>query len=274
MSDLILRAYRSFIFFLLSSFYTSLLYADDHGLTLRVGALELSGIDSVIRVDSSDGAIGVAVDFEDDLAIDKQFDAWMLEGEYGFSRRHYLAFRYYEYQRKGRVVIDKDITFADTTFDEDRLVTSQFNSKILELFYQRRFHTNSQVVFDLGAGLRFDHLNIHLMSVTTNLVVVEQDFESASGTLIMPMFVANSYIALNESIYIGSKMKQFFLESGNVKGAFSALEAFVQYDLSSSFALGLSVAKTSTDIETDSRDLQGEYNHVARTVFTYLSYKF
>ena len=81
---------------------------------LRVGGETLDA-DSMVRVDDG-GALGTAIDFEDDLGLESDTETLSAEVAFRLGRRHQLGFSQRTLDRDGARQLDDSVTFQGFTF--------------------------------------------------------------------------------------------------------------------------------------------------------------
>lgn len=92
---------------------------------------------------------GTTIDMEKDLGFQSDRNTFMGTVDWRISRRSKLSFTYFSLSRSASKVINKDITFDDTTYHANATIASNFNTNIYELSYGYAFV--SQPTYEIGA---------------------------------------------------------------------------------------------------------------------------
>ena len=150
--------------------------------------LQLSGslatiiLNTNIRVDPSNGT-GTDIDAEDDLGLDRS----KFEPRFGVRwrpwRRHEFEVGYQFARRGSRRVLDRDITFGDSTYQVGATVDANLDSDEAFLIYRFAFHTRPRREVGLSVGLGALFLDAGLGAVGSGGQVQFTQSQTLTGPL-------------------------------------------------------------------------------------------
>jgi hypothetical protein len=137
-------------------------------VVIHTGAL-VAQLGSDIRVDPQIGNFGTSISLEDVLGFKTSATTFFIDGTWRISRRNQLQVRFDQINRSvSDELLNRDITFGDSTFNVGAQIDSFFNTSYISADYGFAFIANPQV--ELGAMIGLTALRIHTgMSLTTNV---------------------------------------------------------------------------------------------------------
>ena len=137
-----------------------------------------------IRVDASNGDFGTTIDAEDDLGLATVKLQPRIDARLRLGRKHELEGGFQLAQRTGETVLQRDIEFADTTFDVGANLKSALNTNLLFLNYRYAIVATDRTQAGVGVGLGalFFSTKIDALSSSGNSVSY-----SASKSLTTPV---------------------------------------------------------------------------------------
>ena len=120
------------------------------------GSLTTIILNTNIRVDPANGT-GTDIDAEDDLGLDRSKFEPRFAVRWRPGRRHEIEVGYQFARRSSTRVLDRDITFGDSTYQLGATVNSNLNTDEASLIYRFAFHTRPrrEIGFSLGLGALF-----------------------------------------------------------------------------------------------------------------------
>jgi len=237
---------------LILALLANLTHADDYlsptdeRVRLSLGATRVSTTTS-IRLDSSQGVTGTAVNAESALGLDRsdfeaKFQAMVRVGE-----RHRLRFDYFSLDRTGQTTLIAPIVFRDVVLDTKDPVTSDLNLRTLGISYEYSFvHRET---FELAATIGVNDTDISARArVSTQIRHVDQS-EDQAGPL--PTIGLDTTYVLSKRFYLDARAQYFKLAVDHLDGTltFYELAGLYRFRPNVAFALGY----TSTKADLDSR---------------------
>lgn len=237
-------------------------------LMVRLSAYNITSADTDFAVFGSSG-FGTAVSFDRDLGGDDSVSTGRIDGYYRFNERHRIDFSNFSTDREGSKTLETEIDIGDVTYFVGDVVESRFKFDLLRVGYAYSFHHSPTVELSLSAGL-----NINSYDYETSLA---SGGASTSSDVSAPLptfgFRLAYKITPNWSVHYLSET--FFINiEDELKGTLLNYELNVEYRFDGGFALGLGIARTSTDLDADSSDWSGSVTDSNRGFLLFGSYYF
>ena len=110
-------------------------------------------LNTILRVDASNGDQGTTIDAEDDLGLATVKLQPRIDARLRLGRKHELEGGFQFAQRTGEVVPERDIEFADTTFHVGVALNSSLNTNLLFLNYRYAIIAKDRTQAGVGVGL-------------------------------------------------------------------------------------------------------------------------
>lgn len=124
-------------------------------VTIRSGAL-LADVSSDVRIDGTAGSTGTNIDFQDDLGFSNSATAFFIEGVWRLSHRNRLLVTYERVKRdSNRALVERTITFGDTTFTAGGQIDAFFDTFYLAADYGYAFVANPTLEVGVSIGVTF-----------------------------------------------------------------------------------------------------------------------
>jgi len=227
-----------------------------------MGGAFLPRLDTVVRVDASDGSLGTTIDFESTLGMDKSKSLPVLRGYYRFNKKHRLNFGYMNLQRSGLGASEVDIRFGDVTFPADLPLNSFFDIEVYDLAYGYTVKHNEKVDIQLSVGLSLQNIGIGIEGSVVGVLKEETDF-----TAPLPTFgVAGDY-AFTDKLLLTGRLGIFAIEldldSSNIGGSVIDANLYLFHKTFEhlGFGIGYSFFNVDVDYEDDSLDVSADYEY-------------
>jgi hypothetical protein len=106
-----------------------------------------------IRVDASNGDIGTTINAQDDLGLSKVKIQPRIDARWRMGRKHELEGGFQFSQRTGEKSIQREIDFADTSFDAGVELKTALNTNLLFLNYRYAIIAKERTQAGIGVGL-------------------------------------------------------------------------------------------------------------------------
>lgn len=110
-------------------------------------------LNSDIRIDATDGSFGTTIDAEDDLGLQTVKLQPRFDGRLRLGRRHEIEAGYQFARRSGDNTLQRDLSFADTTFYAGADIHALMNSDLLFVNYRYALVAKERTQFGVGVGL-------------------------------------------------------------------------------------------------------------------------
>lgn len=223
-------------------------------------ALELGGYwataDTTVRLDSTSGARGTELDFEDNLGLAKRKTSPWVQMTYRFNPRHRLEASYVTIKRSGARTLSGTINFGDNTFPVNSTVTSEFNSEVYRVAYGYSFinEGGKELAVLLGA---------HITDIETSLRTTggTQIASSASGTAPLPTLGLQGAYPFTGNFRFNGWVQLFQLKVGDYKGKLTNASAALEYMAFKNLVIGAGFSYYGLDLDADDGNFRGEFNY-------------
>jgi hypothetical protein len=165
-------------------------------------------LDTKVRLDSSTGIIGTAIDFESTLGMDDNDRLPLILGYYRFKKKHRLGFQYFRLDRNGDSVTDAPIRFGDALIPANFPISSFFNVDVYALNYTYSIIHDGKKELAFNVGLQIQDVEMGISgNVGPGLLVEEADVLAP-----LPTFGGSFDYAFNDQWIFTSMLGLFALE--------------------------------------------------------------
>jgi hypothetical protein len=138
--------------------------ATNTSLEFRAGVFALSGVDTTLRLDGSNGNIGSSVNLADALGGDTSLNVFRLDGSWLIAGPHGIEASWYDIRLKGQRKISTSINWGDQSYPVNATINSYFRTNIYKLAYGYTLHRDQKHEF---TGL----IGVHIMRFSTGLSI-------------------------------------------------------------------------------------------------------
>ncbi len=231
--------------------------------SLSLGAAAFRKFNTSLQV-SGDAGAGANLDMEDLLGLEESSTVARLDGRYGFNRRHWLEFSYYDIQRDGNRSVAEDIDFGDVTIPAGD-VDSKFDTQIFKLAYRYNFVTDPRTVIGASFG-------VHLMRIDTALKSEDFDVsESFKVNAPLPLIGLHGAYALSEKWSLNASAEFLQFDLGAYRGLITDTRLTLNHDTFEHFGWGIGFNGFQVDANVDgNNDLSAELDYGYQGVMLYL----
>ncbi len=240
---------------------------------IRVGGGWIFGADTTASLVGPRG-LGTVIDYKNTLDGDTTHSTYRFDGTWRMSKKHSLTYSWYDLNRTGERVIDKQIQFGDDqTYDIGAKVNSQLDIKLHRLLYRYSLYRNEDMSFDFGGGLYYGKINMTLTAEgyagpNSGLAV-----RSVSLGAPLPTAGVNAECKLTQRIGTFFSADWFYFKVNDWEGAQSDIMIGLTYKLAKNWSLGAGYDRFTLN-------LQGPVNHDStfrvdnswNSLFSYLSF--
>jgi hypothetical protein len=165
-------------------------------------------LDTKVRLDSSNGVVGTAIDFESTLGMDENDRLPLVTGYYRFAKRHRMTFEYFRLDRTGLAVSDAPIRFGDVIFPANLPLSSYFNVDVYSFSYSYSIIHDRQKELAFSFGLQFQDIETGIAgSIGPGLLS-----EEADAVAPLPTFGGSFDYAISEKWIFTSMIGVFGIE--------------------------------------------------------------
>ena len=240
----------------------------------RGGLYNLSSISTSVRLDSAVGVVGSIIDLENDLGLSSSELVMQLDASYRFNHKHSLELSYFEVERSGIKILDKEIVFGDMLFDIDKTVETDLLDQLLEINYRYTLINEGRAEIYLGGDLRINHIDLQLVSIENTMDQEMGEIESIDTVFPIPLLVFSGRYYITPKISLASTVKQLLVQVSDIKGVLSDFELQFDYRLFDRYGIGLSFNKVNSDLESKISGSSGEYEITTTGIFAYITTQF
>jgi len=188
--------------------------------------------DTTIRLDATNGSLGTAINFEDDLGVAKKESLIRIEGYWRFKKRHLVDFGYYNFDRGGIRSINKTINFGDQTFVVNTQVTTKFDFKLFKVAYTYLVVAKKKTTVGLSIGLNISNINVGL----SGPLGVLSEFRSTSFPV--PVVAIKANHDLGSRFTLEAEVQFFYLDVGSQGGSLFDGRVALLYRITKNFGIG------------------------------------
>jgi hypothetical protein len=165
-------------------------------------------LDTKVRLDSSSGIIGTAIDFESTLGMDDNDRLPLILGYYRIKKKHRLGFQYFRLDRNGDSITDAPIRFGDALIPANFPISSFFNVDVLALNYTYSIIHDEKKELAFNVGLQIQDVEMGISgNVGPGLLVEEADVRAP-----LPTFGGSFDYAFNDKWIFTSLLGVFAVE--------------------------------------------------------------
>ena len=229
---------------------------------VRAGGF-LTFLNSSIRFGVTEGA-GLSVDIEDTLGLSNTLTAFRVDSYWRFSynRRHRFDLSYAAYLRSATREIQEDIPIGDDIIEAGTTVNSEYDIRVIKLFYSWSFLQDDRVDMGIGGGFYVMPLYIRISGEDT-----ETKYQDITAPL--PMFDFRMDFHVTPKTYFRLRVDAFYISIGGFTGAIFDYELAYEWKFSKhvgvgagfeSFSMRLQGKGDGTGLYQSSGEIQTEYN--------------
>lgn len=227
----------------------------------QVGAY-FPSVDSSLRVNSSDGALGSDVDFEQDLGFERNSvlpafmaewrpgDDWVVNGEY------------YRLGRSSAATLERDIVIGDTTYPVNGSVNAGFDSDIFRFTIGNRFFQRPNVEIGAAVGLHATDFTIFVEGEgrTTNQSV---SFRSENRSIFAPLPTIGLFLNARpgKKWQVNARFDWLSLRIDDYSGRLVNTEASVSYSVHRNIDIGAMYRLVGYRVSVEREDWNGRVDY-------------
>jgi hypothetical protein len=127
--------------------------------TISVEAF-FSNLDTRVRIDASDGALGTTIDFEQNLGMSDTETLIGFGGSWRFAKKHELVLEVISLDRSGSAITATEFRIGDETFAVNLPISSFMDMEITSLGYSYSLILDEKKELAIGVGLSVQDIKI------------------------------------------------------------------------------------------------------------------
>jgi len=120
-------------------------------------------IDTVVRLDASDGSSGTTIDFEQSLGMSDTKTLLALGFAWRFAEKHRVSLDYFDLSRSGSSITTSEIRFGDEVFQVKLPISSYFDANIFSVLYSYSIIFDEKKDLALSADLSVQDIGFGLI---------------------------------------------------------------------------------------------------------------
>jgi hypothetical protein len=234
--------------------------------------ISLNGIYAImetnLRFESSTGILGVKINFEDNLGMDKYRVMPMFNARFNIKNRHNIFALYYGLPRDAYYVTKQDIEYGDRFIPQGTEVFSYFNTNVYSLGYMY------DVVSDSRSRLGL-FVNFYVLTVATGVSSSTEPLnESFRVTAPLPNFGAQAYYKINDWFGVSGLISLFFLSIDEFSGSIHTLSGQMDFYLTRWLEAGLGYYLFDLNLEVSKTQFTGLFDYLYKGPYLSLGFRF
>ena len=236
----------------------------------RIGAFFIRHVNTKIRINSRRGPIGTYLDAESDLGMQNDNTVPRLNFAYNFTPKHRLDAGWFNIERSGTKVIDKEIQLGDKTFPINAEIESYLNTEIFKVNYTYVFFNHPDASMGFGAGLHLTDIGIGIKTTDTPQIIQED----VGGLAPLPLLGFTVTYRINPKLFFGARSDLFFLSYDKYKGSMTDISLFFEFKAFKRVGIGLGWDMLSLSVEMDDDKLLGDFENTYMGALLYTAIYF
>ena len=243
------------------------LAAQDYNFGVYVGAF-FPSVDTDIRVDPAGSDGGTSISLEGDLKFDSSDNVFRFGGFWRFAKRHRLFVDFYDIERSTRTQIQGDLIIDDDVFPVDTVLSAEFNTNIIPIYYEYSLIQSERTEIGIGLGVHWLDLEFAIAATNSDLA----EFADASGPL--PMLGASFDHFLSDQWVLTGSLYALSANVNDIDGDIISARIGVEYLFSDQFSAGLAYDYFDLDVELNKSDWDGQLGYQYDGAALRLRYRF
>jgi hypothetical protein len=221
-----------------------------------------------LRFESATGILGVKINFEDNLGMDKHRILPMFNVRFNIKNRHNIFAMYYGLPRDSYYVTKRDIEFRDRFIPAGTEVFSHFNTNVYSLGYMYDVFDDERSRLGLFA-------NFYILTVASGISSnAEQLNENFTVTAPLPNFGAQAYYKINDWFGVSGLFSLIFLSVGDYARSIHTLGGQMDFYLLRWLEAGLGYYLFDINLEVSKTQFTGLFDYIYQGPYLSLGFRF
>ncbi len=205
------------------------------------------------RFDSSAGVLGTQFNAETDLGLDDKLDQGRVELIFRLRERHRMRIDYLKIDRDGDRLLNRQITFGNSTYNVSDRVLSTVSWRMLGLTYT--WSALRKERYELGVGI-----GVNLIEAEARGEVRARNLrEKGAGVGPMPTIAVDGTWQIAKRWSVNARAQQLSLSVSDVKGSMSDYHVDAQYRWVPNAAVGIGYNMFKTDVTLSGSGSPGQF---------------
>jgi hypothetical protein len=214
----------------------------------------LVSTDTKVRVDGTGGQQGTEFDAETTLGYNDS-TRFRVDGAWRFADRHSVKAMWFDNTRSNTRVIDREITVGDNTYPVNATVTSEFNTRIIDVAYEYVFMQRESWELAGSFGLHAIKFGIKLDAEGSTAQGSLSNSVSTGAPL--PLFGLRGTWQLTEKLRFNAAAQYFTLSIDEYSGEVLDLRADVAWMFTKHFGAGVGYNHFGFDVDINRPKFNG-----------------
>lgn len=193
---------------------------------------------------TSRNGVGASVEFEDTLGMRSSDSVPAAFGRWRIGERWRIEAEYFQLNRNGERVIDRDIQWGENVYPVNSTVRSKFDFSDLRVSAGYSFFRTRDKEVGVGLGL---HVAAYDVGLSANAIGNEEQDVTAP----LPVLSVYGQFALTERWAVGARLDRFSLSYQNYDGSLGALGVDVMYQPFRHVGFGFAYRALFIDVEAE-----------------------
>jgi hypothetical protein len=217
---------------------------------------------------SGEAGSGTDVDLESDLGLEDSDTVFRLDGYWRFAEKHRIDFSAFDLSRSASKLLERDITWGDTTYPVNTQVDATLDLAIYKVAYTWEFLKRGRSF--LGASL-----GLYVMDVDSTLdssLLARREAHDLTAPL--PVLGLRGEYRFADRWSLRGSGEIFFFEQGDFDGSLYDLFAGLDFSITDNIAIGVGVNAVKLDIDVSKSGFQGNMDWEYQGALAYLKFDF
>jgi len=224
-------------------------------------------LDTNIRLDSSDGQIGVDLDFEESFNLDDVQVVPLVGMDWHIKRKHGLSLLYFNLDRDSKGESTISFRFGDQIFPANVPLAVRLDTRVLAVTYVYRLFNNKHSSFGFNFGL-----NVNEIKASIEVTEGPTQSESGSTTAPLPTLGVNGHVMLSRKWMFFGSIGLFALSLDEYEGVLWALQAGFRHHTFKHVGFGVGFNGFNVRVDSENEDFLGRIDYAYNGVATYLAF--
>jgi hypothetical protein len=225
-------------------------------------------LETNIRFESPGGLLGIKINMEENLGLEKYRVMPMFTATFNIKNRHNLFGMYYGLPRDVYHKTEREFTFQGETVEVGTEIFAYFNTNVYSLGYMYDAVRDSRS--QLGFFVNFYILTLR-SGVRSSQGLINESFQITAP---LPNFGAKAYYKLSKRLGFSGIFSIFFLTVGDYSGAIHHLGGELNYYATRWLELGLGYYLFDLNIEAEKPQFTGMFDYTYQGPYLSLGFRF
>ncbi|KPL15219.1 MAG: hypothetical protein AMS26_08290 [Bacteroides sp. SM23_62] len=225
-------------------------------------------LETNIRFESPSGLLGVKINMEENLGLEKYRVMPMFTATFNIKNRHNLFAMYYGLPRDSYYQTRREFEFKGEIVEVGTEIFSYFNTNVYSLGYMYDAVRDSRS--QLGLFVNFYILTLG-SGVRSTQGLINESFQVTAP---LPNFGAKAYYKLSKRFGFSGIFSIFFLSVGDFSGSIHHLGGELNYYLTRWLELGLGYYLFDLSIEAEKPQFTGMFDYTYQGPYLSLGFRF